>query len=67
MFFARKYLNGINNYKSTGDFLHNSKNLINCYDANDSEDCKNCTWFVKGKNCMDFFSWGEAELCYEIS
>ncbi|NUJ98007.1 hypothetical protein HGA92_04450 [Candidatus Gracilibacteria bacterium] len=63
----RKYLNGINNYNVTGDFIHNSKNLSNCYDANTAEDCKNCTWFMKGKDCMDFFSWGEAELCYEIS
>lgn len=62
----RRPLHGDKNENSTGDFISNTKNCVACYDVIDAEDCSYCTWFNNGKDCMDFYSWGEGELCYEV-
>lgn len=63
----RKNLHGDRNENCSGDFIWNSRNCINCYDTFNAEDCINCTWFTDGKDSMDVYSWGETELCYEVS
>ncbi len=63
----KKLLHGDNNENSTGDFIWNTKNCASCFSTYNAEDCKYCAWFMDGKDCMDFYAWGEAELCYEIS
>ena len=63
----RKYIHGDKNENVVGDFVWNSRNCFECYDTSNAEDCRYCTWFLDGKDSMDIFSWGEAELCYEVS
>ncbi len=63
----KKYIHGEKNENCSGDYIWNSKNCSDCFDTAEAEDCKYCTWFVGGKNCMDYFAWGQAELSYEIS
>ncbi len=65
--FPRRNYHGDNNENSTGDYIWNTKNCLHCFDTQKAEDCKYCVWFMYGKNCMDYFAWGEAELCYQIS
>lgn len=56
-----------NTTNSSGSYLRNAKNLHFCYDAANAEDCRYCTWFIDGNNCMDFFARGESQRCYEVS
>ena len=63
----RRAISGVNNENSTGDFISSTKNCEYCFDTVTAEDCSFCTWFFDGNDCMDFYSWGEAELCYEVS
>ena len=62
----RRYMIGEHNENCTGNSVSNSKNCGYCFDTTDAEDSKYCTWFDKGKDCMDFYAWGEAEWCYEV-
>lgn len=51
---------------SSGHHIKNCKNSINCVDAMNLEDCKNCSWFFDAKECHDIYSWGQqSERCYE--
>lgn len=61
-----KNIHADHNENCTGDYIWNSKNCRECYDTANAWDCAYCTWFVDGKDCMDVYSWGGAELCYEI-
>lgn len=65
--FPKKEYHGDNNQNCLGDYIWNSKNCFYCFDTKNAEDCKYCVWFADGRSCMDFFAWGEAELCYQIS
>lgn len=48
-----KYANIVNCENSTGDFLTNCKNCEDCFDVNDSEDCKHLIVGVECKDLMD--------------
>ncbi|MBI5414979.1 hypothetical protein HZA38_05720 [Candidatus Peregrinibacteria bacterium] len=48
-----KYSNIVNSEGCTGDFIRNSKNCIDCYDINDSEDCRYVHVGVQAKNLLD--------------
>ncbi len=49
-----------------GGHIRNSKQSVNCYDVNNIENCKNCTWFYDSQYCYDIYSWGQnSEMCYE--
>ncbi len=63
----KKFHHGENVENCVGNSVWNSKNCFHCFDTRDAEDCRYCTFFFTGRDCMDFFSWGDAELCYEIS
>lgn len=62
-----KYSNIINSENCSGDFISNCKNCIDCYDINDSQDCKYVTVGVECKDVMDCSNmYIKPELCYEV-
>ncbi len=63
----KKYQNQINCENSSGDYIQNSKNAIECYDSFEIEDCKYLYECVKVKDSMDLSLHDEQiELCYEL-
>ncbi len=54
----RKYYSGIDNDGCTGDHLAHCKNSLQCYDCTTLEDCKNCTWLHRSRDCYDCYAWG---------
>lgn len=56
-----KYMHGIQNLNSTGDYIYNSKYVKNSFIVAKSEHCKYCMWLItKGnKDCYDFTQFGE--------
>ena len=63
----RRALHGELNDSSVGDYIWSTKNCFHCFDSRNAEDCRYCTFFMDGKDSMDVYSWGEMELCYQIS
>jgi hypothetical protein len=66
--FPNKYMYGLKNLDSSGDYIFNSKNVKNSFIVIGSEYCKYCMWLiVKGnKDCYDFTQYGEnCQLVYE--
>lgn len=62
-----KFANVLNCENSTGDFLTNCKNCTECFDANDSEDCKYVTVGVNVKDLMDCSNmYLKPELNYQV-
>ncbi len=58
----------LNTENSTGDFLTNSKNAIECFDCFNAEDSKYLLNCAEVKDCMDMSMHDkEIELCYEMS
>jgi hypothetical protein len=50
----------------TGDFIENSRNCLECYDLNESQDCRYVTVGVKVKDNYDCSNmYIKPELCYE--
>lgn len=50
---------------STGDYLKNSKNCLNCFDVSDSEDCQDVFFAIKAKDCHECTLVGhDAEVAY---
>ncbi len=50
----------------SGDLVRNSKNCNNCFEVNDSEDCKYCDSIKYCKSSYDVFGYGyRADLLYE--
>ncbi len=64
---VRRAVHGEQNENSCGDYLSNTKDCYYCFDTRNAEECSYCTFFVDGKSSMDIYSWGEMELCYQIS
>lgn len=63
--FPIKYVLGSNNESSTGDRLNNTKNCIDCFFVNDSEDIENGVQLNQAKDCVDFLGFGNnSELVY---
>jgi len=66
--FPHKYMHGIKNLNSSGDYVSNSKFVKNSFIATESEYCKYCMWMILGgnKDCYDFTQFGEnGQLVYE--
>jgi hypothetical protein len=62
-----KYANIISSENCTGDFIENSKNCNECYDINNSEDCKYVMIGVECKDCYDCSNiYIKPELSYEL-
>jgi len=62
----QKYANIVNPQHCTGDYIDNSKNCIDCYDVNESEDCRYVQVGVKVKDNYDCSNmYLKPELCYE--
>ncbi|MEK7563490.1 MAG: hypothetical protein AAB544_03790 [Patescibacteria group bacterium] len=57
---------GLSNENVSGDHLNHCKNVENSFDCTYLEDCANCTWLHKSKECRDCYAWGiPGELAYE--
>src|SRR3989339_600427 len=66
--FPHKYIHGVKNLNSSGDYISNSKYVEKSFIATESENCKHCMWLILGgnKECFDFTQFGEnGHLVYE--
>lgn len=64
----QKYMHGLHNVNSTGDYVYESKNLQDGYQARFVEDGKYVQWttLVPIKDVYDYTEWGNgAELIYD--
>lgn len=58
--------NNINTEHCTGDYLTESKNCIDCYEAKGSEDCKRLLCSKLCKDSQDLFGYGyDSQLLYD--
>ncbi len=64
---SHRYYHGDLNEESTGDYISNTRRCFSCFDSRNAEDSAYCTFFIDGKDSMDVYSWGEMELCYQVS
>lgn len=62
--FPRKYATIIKSNNCVGDYLSNSKNLLNCFDTYDSEDCARVYRGLGVKDCVDIQGSSGGELVY---
>ncbi len=61
-----RYANIVNSESCTGDFIENSKNCLDCYDVNESQDCRYVIVGVQVKDNYDCSNmYIKPELCYE--
>lgn len=61
----RKYSNIVNCENCTGDYIENSKNCLDCYDVNESEDCRYVQVGVNVKDNYDCSNmYLKPEVCY---
>ncbi len=66
--FPQKYLHGIRNTNSSGEYIYNSKNTRDSWIVSDCEDVRYSQYLVtpKTKDCYDYTQYGAgAELFYE--
>ena len=66
--YPNKYMHGIQNLDSTGDYVYHSKYVKNSFLVQESEYCKYCMWLIvkNNKECYDFTQFGEnTEKIYE--
>ena len=62
-----KYANIVNSENSTGDFIENSKNCLDCYDLNGSQDCRYVMVGVEIKDVYDCSNmYVKPELNYQV-
>ncbi|PIR53472.1 hypothetical protein COU76_00980 [Candidatus Peregrinibacteria bacterium CG10_big_fil_rev_8_21_14_0_10_49_10] len=62
----RKYGNIVHSEECTGDYIEHSKNCHDCYDVNESEDCRYVQVGVNVKDNYDCSNmYLKPELCYE--
>ncbi len=67
MKFPNKYINWNNNENSTWDYLNNTQNCENCYNVQDSQNCKNIFygyWLSNVHDMTVYWDWW-VEFCYE--
>jgi hypothetical protein len=63
----QKYANIVNCENCTGDYIENSKNCLECYDVNKSEDCRNVQVGVEVKDNYDCSNmYLKIERCYQV-
>lgn len=60
-----RYMQAINSVKCSGNNFYNSKNLLNSFNANNSEDCKYTFRVGDSKDSMDILGAIKTELAYE--
>ena len=68
--YPKKFIHGKNNFKSTGDYIYQSKNAKEMYTVTGVEDSKWCEIITleKTKDAYDYSGWGNnAQLVYECS
>ncbi len=66
--FPHKYMHGVQNLDSTGDYVDHSKYVSNSYITTEAEHCKYCMWLIvkNNKDCYDYTQFGEnTEKIYE--
>ncbi|MEM5810054.1 MAG: hypothetical protein QW156_04170, partial [Candidatus Aenigmatarchaeota archaeon] len=66
--FPQKFIHGRHNENVSGDYIYNSKNVINSYFIEGGEDLKYCTFMLNSpiRDCYDYTIFGNnAELIYE--
>lgn len=66
--FPNKYMHGVQNINSSGDYINNSKHVKDSFIVTGSEHCRYCSALISKNNreCYDFSQFGEnAELIYE--
>ncbi|MEI6280441.1 MAG: hypothetical protein WCP17_00360 [bacterium] len=66
--FPNKYMHGIQNLESTGDYIYHSKYVKNSFIVSGAEHSKYCMWLItkNNKDCYDFTQFGEnTERIYE--
>lgn len=57
-----------NTENCTGDFIKNSRNVTQCFDISQAEDCKYCSFIEDCKNSYDWtFYSAHGELGYELA
>ena len=64
----RLYTNFINSENFSGSYIKNCKNVYQCWDVEDLEDCSYCEFIQNAKACLDvsfYCSTGTNELLYE--
>jgi len=65
-----RFAHGKHNFNVSGEYINNSKNVLNSYYVQSAEDCKYVQYLISPstKDSMDFSLWGEnSELIYEVS
>lgn len=63
---VKKAVEGFNHEGSTGNYLTNTKNCIQCFDVSSSENCKYVGYGNEAKDTMDAYAaYTTSELCYE--
>ncbi|KKT00117.1 MAG: hypothetical protein UW07_C0001G0017 [Candidatus Nomurabacteria bacterium GW2011_GWF2_43_8] len=66
--FPNKYMHGVQNVGSDGDYIYNSRYVKNSFIVQGGEYCKYCMWLIvkNNKDCYDYTQFGENnELVYE--
>jgi len=63
--FPRIYAKNPKSENVSGNFIVESKNCENCFDAKSSQDCKDCAQITYAENCRDCNYEEEITLCYE--
>jgi hypothetical protein len=62
-----RFANIVNSENCSGDYIENSRNCIECYDVNESQDCRYVAVGVKVKDNYDCSNmYIKPELCYEV-
>ena len=62
----RKFMRGVKNENSDGDYLLNNKSVHHCFQTRNSEQCSYCFGMDEAKNCYDVMVYGEqAEMVYQ--
>ncbi len=63
---VRKFMEGQQNENVTGNLIYRSKNCQECFDTQNSEDCKFLGYSNFAKNTMDAYAaYKSTEMCYE--
>ncbi len=62
----RRAFIGNQNENVSGNYIYESKDCKDCYNIRGCRDCRHCDLVRDGKDCMDYFVWGDkAEHVYE--
>lgn len=64
--FPNKYMEGTQNDHATGDYIYNSKNVLQSFNIEECFDVAYCENLFRAKDCMDVSSFGEnTEMIYD--